>query len=127
MDTEKYNIEISVQSQYLDTQSTPENNRYVFAYNVTIINKGKVPARLLSRHWVITDAEGKVQEVRGSGVIGEHPYLKPGENFNYSSGSIIETPIGSMHGSYQMRADDGTEFDAEINPFSLHSNPQSLH
>jgi ApaG protein len=98
----------------------------VFAYTVTIQNIGLAPARLLNRHWVIADADGKVQEVRGQGVVGEQPHLKPGESYRYTSGTVLETPIGSMHGSYEMLADDGTRFDADIHPFSL-ATPTSLH
>ena len=99
---------------YLDEQSDPREGRYVFSYTITIRNEGQVPARLLTRHWVITDANGKVEEVRGDGVVGEQPYLKPGQGFRYSSGAVIETPVGSMQGSYQMLGDDGAHFDAPI-------------
>ncbi|MBF0263837.1 MAG: Co2+/Mg2+ efflux protein ApaG [Gammaproteobacteria bacterium] len=125
-DEEKYNINVTVSVRYIKEQSKPENNQYVFAYTINIINVGHEAVKLLSRHWLITDADGKVQEVRGPGVVGQHPHLQPGENFTYTSGSIIETPIGSMQGSYQMKADDGTLFDAEIEPFSL-SQPNILH
>src|SRR5690606_20558068 len=93
--------------------------RYVFSYTITIRNEGTVPARLLTRHWIITDANGKTQDVRGEGVVGEQPYLKPGQGFRYSSGTVIETPVGSMQGSYQMLADDGHKFDAPIPAFRL--------
>ena len=122
----QYAIEVDVESQYIDDQSVPDQNRYVFAYTVTIHNIGDIPAQLLSRHWVITDANGKVQEVHGDGVVGEQPYLRPGEAFQYTSGTLLETPVGSMHGSYQMRADNGVAFDAEIPPFTL-SLPNTLH
>jgi ApaG protein len=123
---QSYHIQVDVETQYLDEQSAPEQNRFVFAYTVTIRNTGTVPARLLSRHWIITDANGKEQEVRGEGVVGEQPHLKPGEGFQYTSGTMLETPVGSMRGSYQMIADDGKDFDAEIPPFTL-SLPHTLH
>ena len=117
----KHYIEVNVNTHYVDAQSAPSANRYVFAYTVTITNRGSVPARLLTRHWVITDANDKVQEVRGPGVVGEQPYLPPGTSF-----AVLETPMGSMQGSYQMKADDGVEFNAEIAPFLL-SMPRTLH
>jgi ApaG protein len=126
MDRQRYSIQIDVETRYIAEQSSPEDRRYVFAYTITIANVGEVAAQLLTRHWIITDANGRVQEVHGEGVVGEHPYLKPGEAFRYTSGAMIETPVGSMHGSYQMRADDGTLFDAPIPPFSL-SIPRLLH
>lgn len=122
----RFQIRVRVKSDYLVEQSQPEAGRYVFAYTVTIRNDGQEPARLLNRHWIIADANGKIQEVRGKGVVGEQPHLKPGESFRYTSGTVLETPIGSMHGSYEMEADDGTHFDAEIPPFSL-ATPHSLH
>jgi ApaG protein len=122
----QYNIMVAVKSFYIEAQSAPQENRYVFAYTITIQNAGNIPAKLLTRHWIITDANGKVQEVRGDGVVGEQPYLRPGEGFQYTSGAIIETPVGSMRGSYQMVADDGVAFDAEIPPFSL-AIPRTLH
>jgi len=122
----KYDIDVKVNTAYIDSQSEPDAGRYVFAYTITITNKGSVPARLLTRHWVITDANEKVQEVRGEGVVGEQPYLRPGTSFEYTSGTMIQTPVGSMRGSYQMVADDGTHFDAEIPIFTL-SSPQILH
>lgn len=114
-----YKFEISAESFYVDEQSTPEDNKYVFAYTVTIRNAGSVPAQLRTRHWIITDADGKVQEVRGDGVVGEQPRLGPGEDFRYTSAALIETPVGTMQGSYRMVADDGVEFDAEIPVFRL--------
>ena len=126
MESEKYNIAIDVSVQYISEQSSPEQNRYVFAYTINILNKGNIDAQLISRHWLITDAEGKTQEVRGPGVVGEHPNLKPGDDFTYTSGTVIETPVGSMQGSYQMKAGDGTVFDAEIDAFSL-AQPNILH
>jgi len=119
-------ISISVQTAYLPEQSEPDAARFVFSYTITIRNDGRDPARLLNRHWVITDANGEVQEVRGEGVVGEQPYLQPGEGFQYTSGAILETAVGSMKGSYQMLADDGVTFDAEIPPFVL-SIPRTLH
>jgi len=124
--SDKYNIAVNVSVQYIKEQSLPEEHRYVFAYTINILNKGNIGVKLISRHWLITDAEGKVQEVRGSGVVGEHPKLKPSEDYTYSSGAIIETPVGSMQGSYQMQAEDGTLFDAEIAAFSL-AQPNILH
>jgi ApaG protein len=114
-----HRIKVSVQSDYLAEQSEPANGRYAFAYRVTIENVGTQPARLLDRHWIITDGDGQVQEVRGQGVIGEQPRIAPGERYEYTSGAIIGTPVGSMQGSYGMVADDGTRFDAPILPFSL--------
>ena len=121
-----YHIQIRVTTSYLDEQSDPDSHRYVFAYTITITNTGLEPARLLNRHWIITDADGKVEEVKGKGVVGEQPYLKPGEEFSYTSGTVIGTPVGSMHGAYEMLGDDGTHFDAEIRPFSL-AQPMRLH
>ncbi len=126
LDKTRYNTQVEVETRYLPDQSDPAQNRYVFAYTITIVNQGSVAAKLLTRHWIITDAEGKVQEVRGEGVVGEQPYLRPGDGFRYTSGTILETPIGSMQGSYQMIADDGTEFDAEIPAFNL-AVPNTLH
>ncbi|MEJ2106044.1 MAG: Co2+/Mg2+ efflux protein ApaG [Acidiferrobacteraceae bacterium] len=122
----RYNVKVSVRSAYLDEQSDPQDNRYVFAYTVTIENDGEVPAKLLSRHWVITDSDNQIQEVRGEGVVGEQPRLSPGERFEYTSGTVIGTPVGTMSGSYRMVADDGTTFEAEIPRFTL-SIPRTLH
>ena len=121
-----YNIKVAAQSFYLEEQSDPEQDRYVFAYTVVIQNQGSIAAKLLSRHWIITDANGKVEEVRGEGVVGEQPYLQPGEGFRYTSGAILDTSVGSMRGSYQMLADDGMTFNADIPPFVL-SIPRTLH
>jgi ApaG protein len=112
-------IRVDVETASLDEQSEPTDNRFVFSYTVTIRNEGKRSARLINRHWVITDSNGKVQEVRGEGVVGERPYLKPGEGFRYSSGAVLETPVGSMQGSYRMLTDEGEQFDAAIEPFRL--------
>ncbi len=117
----EYQIDVSVNPQYLPGQSDPDSDRYVFAYTVTIVNNGKLAASLVSRHWIITNADGEQEEVRGPGVVGEFPRLQPGESFEYTSGSIIQTPVGTMGGSYQMKGDDGTQFDATIAPFSLRS------
>lgn len=121
-----FEISIEVATDYVDDQSEPDVGRYVFAYTITISNKGSVPAKLLSRHWLITDANGKVQEVRGDGVVGEQPHLNPGEKFRYSSGAVLETPVGAMQGSYRMQADNGISFDAPIPPFTL-AVPGVLH
>jgi len=121
-----YEIRIKVVTQYVDDQSEPDGDRYVFAYTITIENLSDVPAQLLSRHWLITDANGKVQEVNGDGVVGEQPRLDPGETFRYSSGAILETPVGAMQGRYRMQADDGIDFDAPIPPFTL-AVPGILH
>lgn len=120
------NIRVDVETTYLEEQSDPRERRFVFAYTITIRNEGNVPAKLLSRHWVITDANGKVQEVRGDGVVGEQPHLKPGQGFRYSSGAVIETPVGSMQGRYLMIGDDGERFDAPIPAFRL-AIPGVLH
>ena len=114
-----YLISVHADSTFMDAESDEDTGRFVFAYTVTIRNEGTVPAQLLSRHWLVTDADGKVQEVKGDGVVGEQPLLKPGRSFQYTSAALIETPRGTMHGTYQMRADDGTEFNAEIPVFSL--------
>ena len=112
-------IQVSVETSYLAEQSDPGGERFAFSYTITIRNDGAEAAKLLRRHWIITDANGKVQEVRGDGVVGEQPYLAPGQRFRYSSGAIIETPVGTMQGSYQMRTDEGVQFDASIAPFRL--------
>lgn len=125
-DSTPHDIKVEVETAYIAEQSSPQDNRYVFAYTVTIRNEGEIPAKLLTRHWIITDANAKVQEVRGDGVVGEQPYLRPGEGFQYTSGTMLETPVGSMRGSYQMIDDDGKEFDAEIPAFTL-SVPRTLH
>jgi ApaG protein len=121
-----YAIDIDVATRYLADQSEPEQDRYVFAYTIRIRNSGQVPARLLTRHWIITDANGKTEEVEGEGVVGEQPYLRPGENFEYTSGAVLETALGTMRGGYQMLADDGTRFEAPIPAFTL-AVPRTLH
>ena len=126
MDEARCEIGIQVVTDYVDDQSEPSSDRYVFAYTITIRNNGDVPARLISRHWVITDANGKVQEVSGDGVVGEQPHLNPGEEFRYSSGAVLETPVGAMQGLYRMEADNGMNFDAPIAPFTL-AVPGVLH
>jgi ApaG protein len=123
---QKHNIQIQVETAYIQEQSIPEEDRYVFAYTITIKNAGGISARLMNRHWIITDANNKVQEVRGEGVVGEQPNLTPGDTFQYTSAAMIETPVGSMQGSYQMIAENGIEFDAEIPAFNL-STPHTLH
>ena len=120
------NIRVDVETRYIEDQSNPEQNYYVFAYTITIQNKGQQSAQLLTRHWVITDSNQKVQEVRGEGVVGEQPLLKPGEQFVYTSGTMLETSVGTMKGSYQMLADDGSQFDATVDEFVL-STPRVLH
>jgi ApaG protein len=122
----KYEISINVNTAYLADQSDPSSDRYVFAYTITIANTGTVAAQLISRHWIITDAEQVTQEVQGLGVVGEQPLLRPGESFEYTSGTALATPVGTMHGSYQMVAEDGTKFDAPIPSFTL-SMPRVLH
>lgn len=122
----RYQVEVQVRSEYLAAQSDENSQRFVFAYHITISNRGSVAARLLTRHWVITNGDQQAQEVRGDGVVGEQPHLAPGESFKYSSGAVLTTPVGSMHGSYQMLADDGTRFEAPIAPFTL-ALPRVLH
>ena len=125
-DSERYQFTVAVETAYLREQSTPEENQFVFAYTISITNTGAVPATLLRRHWVITDANNKVQEVRGDGVVGEQPHLHPGQTFQYTSGAILETPVGCMEGTYDIVADDGTEFASPIPVFNL-STPNMLH
>jgi ApaG protein len=122
----QYTIDIDVATRFLDDQSEPDEGRYAFAYTIRLRNAGDVPARLLTRHWVITDANGKVKEVRGDGVVGEQPWLRPGDQYEYTSGAVIETNVGTMHGSYAWVADDGTAFDAPIPSFTL-AVPRTLH
>jgi ApaG protein len=123
---EKNKIVVEALPHFIEAQSSPSENRYVFSYTITLTNAGIVPAKLLTRHWLITDANGKVQEVRGEGVVGEKPYLKPGEAFRYTSGAVLETSVGTMCGDYTMRSDDGEDFSALIPQFTL-SIPRTLH
>ena len=124
--TPRHNIQVSVDTEFLADQSDPDSLRWVFAYHITIRNEGTVSARLLTRHWVITDGEERVQEVHGEGVIGEQPHIAPCQTFSYTSGAILETEVGSMRGSYQMIAEDGTHFDAKVPMFTL-AVPHALH
>jgi len=125
-DSTKYNITVTPAAQFIPEQSDEAADRYVFAYTITIANTGTVAAQLISRHWIITDAHEEVQNVSGEGVVGEQPLLKPGQKFQYTSGTAIATPVGSMRGSYQMVAEDGERFEAEIPEFML-SMPRVLH
>ena len=125
-ESKKYEIKVGVSAQYLPEQSDQAANRYVFAYTIDIRNTGTVAAQLISRHWIITDADAAVQEVRGLGVVGHQPLLQPGQNFEYTSGCALTTPVGTMKGSYQMTAEDGTTFEASIDEFIL-SIPRVLH
>lgn len=122
----RYSFDVQVKSEYLPNQSDETVPRYVFAYHITLRNTGSITAQLLTRHWIVTNGNQEVQEVRGEGVVGEKPKLNPGESFSYSSGTILTTPVGAMHGSYQMLAEDGTEFVATIRPFTL-AAPNTLH
>ena len=119
MSQEPHKIRVEVATSYLDEQSSPGEQRYVFSYTITIRNEGQRAAKLLTRHWIITDANGRVKEVRGEGVVGEQPHLEPGQGFRYSSGAVLETPVGTMEGSYQMVDAAGQRFDAPIAPFRL--------
>ena len=123
---DKYHIDITARVNYLAEQSNEADNRFVFAYTVTLANAGDIAAKLVSRHWIITDANRNVQEVRGQGVVGEQPVLQPRQSFEYSSGTVLATQVGTMSGSYRMVAEDGTEFDAPIPEFVL-SVPRVLH
>ncbi|MFI8981867.1 Co2+/Mg2+ efflux protein ApaG [Ectopseudomonas khazarica] len=126
MSDPRYQIDVSVTTRYLPAQSQPEQSRYAFSYKVTIVNNGELPAQLLSRHWIITDGDGRVQEVHGAGVIGQQPHIAPGASHTYSSGTVMATQVGTMQGSYQMLAEDGKRFDAIIAPFRL-AMPGALH
>ncbi|HGG59570.1 MAG TPA: Co2+/Mg2+ efflux protein ApaG [Gammaproteobacteria bacterium] len=117
---------VDVETIYLKSESEPDKSRYVFAYTITIENHGEKPAQLITRHWTITDANGRIQEVHGEGVVGEQPHIKPGEGFQYTSGAVLETPVGVMEGSYQMVTDDGDEIHTPIRPFTL-AVPRVLH
>jgi ApaG protein len=125
-ESKKYEITVQVATQYLEEQSDPEEGRYVFSYTVTLENSGTIPAQLVSRHWIITDGRDERQEVKGLGVVGQQPLLAPGETYEYSSGSSLATPVGTMRGSYQMVAEDGTHFEAPIPEFAL-AVPRALH
>jgi len=125
-ENKKYEINVSIHTAYLPDQSDEDADRHVFAYTITIANMGTVAAQLISRHWIIDNGDGTVQEVRGLGVVGEQPLLKPGDSFEYTSGTVISTSVGSMKGSYQMAAEDGVHFDVAIPEFIL-SVPRILH
>ncbi len=125
-ESKKHEITIDVLTQYLPEQSDPDAGRFFFIYTISVTNSGTVAAQLISRHWIITDAAGKVDEVRGLGVVGHQPLLKPGESFEYTSGCPLATPVGTMSGSYQMVAEDGTRFEAPISEFVL-AMPRTLH
>lgn len=122
----QHDISIMTKTSYITEQSLPDADRYVFAYTITVTNTGLIAATLLRRHWLITDANCKVQEVRGEGVVGEQPHIKPGESYQYTSAAVLETPVGCMQGTYEMLADDGVEFDASIPVFNL-STPNAIH
>ena len=122
----RYEITVTPKVTFLAEQSDPDKNHFVFAYTITVTNTGDVTAQLVSRHWIITDAEHRVQEVKGQGVVGKQPLLRPGESFEYTSGASIPTPVGTMRGSYQMVAEDGVTFDVPIPAFTL-SVPRTLH
>ena len=126
MSDPRYQVDVSVVTRYLPEQSQPEHDRFAFAYTITVKNNGSIPAKLLSRHWIITDGDGHSEEVRGAGVVGQQPLIKPGQAHTYSSGSVITTQVGTMQGSYQMLAEYGKRFDATIAPFRL-AVPGALH
>lgn len=119
-------IDVNVETHYIEEQSSPDEDRYIFSYTITLNNTGNVAAKLITRHWMVNDANGNMQEIHGEGVVGEQPYLRPGDTFQYTSGTVIETPVGSMEGSYQMLTDNGLTFDAQIPVFTL-SRPHALH
>jgi len=119
-------IEVTVKTTYIREQSAPESSKFVYAYDITISNRGAETAQLVSRYWRITDANNEVQEVKGLGVVGEQPELKPGDSYHYTSGVILKTTTGTMEGHYVMQAEDGIEFEAEIPQFAL-IHPSSLH
>ncbi|MNF76012.1 CO2+/MG2+ efflux protein ApaG [compost metagenome] len=126
MSDPRYQIDVSVVTRFLKEQSDPENERFAFAYTITVQNNGSVPAKLMSRHWLITNGDGQVEEVKGAGVIGQQPLIEPGKSHTYSSGAVISTQVGTMQGSYQMLAEDGKRFEAIIAPFRL-AVPGALH
>ncbi len=125
-ETTPYRVQVTAVAEYVAEQSRPQDDHFVFAYHITVLNTGNVRAQLLARHWVITDGNGKTQEVHGQGVVGEQPVLGSGQAFRYTSGCVLSTPVGTMQGSYRMRADDGHEFEAEIPAFML-AVPTALH
>ncbi|OOG89618.1 MULTISPECIES: Co2+/Mg2+ efflux protein ApaG [Pseudomonas] len=126
MSDPRYQVDVSVTTRFLAEQSQPEHDRFAFAYSITVINNGSLPARLLSRHWIITDGDGHVEEVRGEGVVGQQPLIDAGKSHSYSSGTVMTTKVGTMQGTYQMLAEDGKRFDAVIKPFRL-AVPGALH
>ncbi len=126
MSDSRYHVDVSVETRFLAEQSQPEQNRFAFAYTITVQNNGELPAKLLSRHWVITDGDGRVEEVRGDGVVGQQPLIQPGQSHTYTSGTVMTTKVGNMQGTYQMLAEDGERFDAVIAPFRL-AVPGALH
>ena len=126
MSDPRYQIDVSVVTRFLKEQSDTENDRFAFAYTITVANNGTLPAKLMSRHWLITNGDGQVEEVRGAGVIGQQPLIDPGKSHTYSSGAVISTTVGTMQGTYQMLAEDGKHFDAIIAPFRL-AVPGALH
>ncbi|MBK5527221.1 Co2+/Mg2+ efflux protein ApaG [Pseudomonas sp. TH06] len=126
MSDPRYQVDVSVVTHYLANQSKPEDDSFAFAYTITVKNNGEIPAKLLSRHWVITDGDGHVEEVRGEGVVGQQPLIDAGQSHTYSSGTVMTTKVGTMQGTYQMLADDGKHFDAVIKPFRL-AVPGALH
>jgi ApaG protein len=126
MSDPRYQVDVSVTTRFLAEQSQPELNRFAFAYTITVLNNGSLPARLMSRHWVITDGDGHVEQVQGDGVVGQQPLIDAGKSHNYSSGTVMTTKVGTMQGTYQMLAEDGKRFDAVIKPFRL-AVPGALH
>lgn len=126
MSDPRYQIDVSVVTRYLKEQSDPDNDRFAFAYTITVQNNGTLKARLVSRHWLITNGDGEVEEVRGAGVVGQQPLIEPGDSHTYSSGAVLTTRVGTMQGSYHMFAEDGKHFDAPIAPFRL-AVPGALH
>lgn len=121
-----HKISVAVKTSYIEEHSAPHEGRFVFSYTICIQNSGEIAAKLMTRHWVITDSDGNEQEVFGEGVVGEQPFLQPGEQFEYTSGTVLDTPIGCMHGHYQMVAEDGTQFKTDIPAFTL-AQPNQLH
>jgi ApaG protein len=119
-------VRVEVTTRYIPDHSVPDDNRFVFAYDITVRNLGDSPVQLLTRHWIITDGHGKTQEIRGEGVVGEQPVILPGTEYRYTSGTLLNTEVGSMHGSFGMQSEDGSLFDAPIAPFTL-AQPGALH